>query len=40
MYKPLDLRRLGYVRRPDREKERPAPKVQLVVYTLDLLPAA
>ncbi|ABM08286.1 GNAT family N-acetyltransferase [Paenarthrobacter aurescens] len=33
-------RRLGYVRRPDREKERPAPKVQLVVYTLDLLPAA
>lgn len=29
-------RRLGYVRRPDREKERPAPKVQLVVYTLDL----
>ncbi|MFF1831851.1 GNAT family N-acetyltransferase [Paenarthrobacter sp. NPDC058040] len=29
-------RRLGYVRRPDREKPRPAPKVQLVVYTLDL----
>ncbi|VXB50118.1 Acetyltransferase, GNAT family protein [Arthrobacter sp. 9V] len=33
-------RRLGYVRRPEREKERPAPKVQLVVYTLDLPPAA
>ncbi|BCW12096.1 hypothetical protein NtRootA4_31590 [Arthrobacter sp. NtRootA4] len=31
-------RRLGYVRRPEREKERPAPKVQLVVYTLDLPP--
>ncbi|MFK4637846.1 GNAT family N-acetyltransferase [Paenarthrobacter histidinolovorans] len=31
-------RRLGYVRRPEREKERPAPKVQLVVYTLDLTP--
>ncbi|WP_311213620.1 MULTISPECIES: GNAT family N-acetyltransferase [unclassified Arthrobacter] len=29
-------RRLGYVRRPERENERPAPKVQLVVYTLDL----
>jgi ribosomal protein S18 acetylase RimI-like enzyme len=29
-------RRLGYVRRPEREKPRPAPKVQLVVYTLDL----
>ncbi len=29
-------RRLGYVRRLEREKERPAPKVQLVVYTLDL----
>ncbi len=33
-------RRLGYVRRPEREKERPAPKVQLVVYTLDVPPAA
>lgn len=33
-------RRLGYVRRPVREKERPAPKVQLVVYTLDVPPAA
>ncbi|SEJ41381.1 Ribosomal protein S18 acetylase RimI [Arthrobacter sp. yr096] len=33
-------RRLGYVRRPEREKERPAPKVQLVVYTLDLPSAA
>ncbi|BCW64490.1 GNAT family N-acetyltransferase [Arthrobacter sp. StoSoilB22] len=29
-------RRLGYVRRLEREKERPAPKVQLVVYTLEL----
>lgn len=29
-------RRLGYVRRPEREKPRPAPKVQLVVYTLGL----
>lgn len=29
-------RRLGYARRPEREKPRPAPKVQLVVYTLDL----
>ena len=29
-------RRLGYIRRPEREKPRPAPKVQLVVYTLDL----
>lgn len=26
----------GFVRRPEREKPRPAPKVQLVVYTLDL----
>ncbi|MFE4194689.1 GNAT family N-acetyltransferase [Paenarthrobacter sp. NPDC056912] len=33
-------RRLGYVRRPEREKERPEPKVQLVVYTLDLPSAA
>jgi len=24
------------VRRPDREKPRPAPKVQLAVFTLDL----
>ncbi|MCR1161727.1 GNAT family N-acetyltransferase [Paenarthrobacter sp. UW852] len=32
-------RRLGYIRRPEREKERPAPKVQLVVYTLELPPA-
>ncbi|MFJ4029725.1 GNAT family N-acetyltransferase [Paenarthrobacter sp. NPDC089989] len=29
-------RQLGYVRRPEREKPRPAPKVQLVVYTLEL----
>lgn len=28
--------RYGYVRRPDREKPRPAPKVQLAVFTLDL----
>ncbi|WP_159705877.1 GNAT family N-acetyltransferase [Arthrobacter sp. 18067] len=33
-------RRLGYIRRPERENERPAPKVQLVVYTLDLPSAA
>lgn len=31
-------RQLGYVRRPERERSRPAPKVQLVVYTLDLAP--
>jgi ribosomal protein S18 acetylase RimI-like enzyme len=29
-------RRFGFVRRPERERPRPAPKVQLVVYTLDL----
>ncbi len=29
-------RRFGFVRRPEREKPRPAPLVQLVVYTLDL----
>lgn len=29
-------RQFGFIRRPDREKPRPAPKVQLVVYTLDL----
>jgi ribosomal protein S18 acetylase RimI-like enzyme len=28
--------RFGFVRRPERERPRPAPKVQLVVYTLDL----
>ncbi len=29
-------RRFGFVRRPEREKPRPAPSVQLAVYTLDL----
>jgi hypothetical protein len=29
-------RRFGFVRRPEREKPRPLPQVQLVVYTLDL----
>ena len=29
-------RRFGFVRRSERERPRPAPKVQLVVYTLDL----
>lgn len=29
-------RQLGYIRRPERERPRPAPKVQLVVYTLEL----
>jgi ribosomal protein S18 acetylase RimI-like enzyme len=29
-------RRFGFVRRPEREKPRPAPLVQLVVFTLDL----
>jgi ribosomal protein S18 acetylase RimI-like enzyme len=29
-------RRFGFVRRPEREKPRPAPLVQLAVYTLDL----
>ncbi len=33
-------RRFGFVRRPERERKRPAPKVQLVVYTLDLPLAA
>lgn len=28
-------RRFGFIRRPEREKPRPAPKVQLAVYTLD-----
>lgn len=28
--------RFGFVRRPERESPRPAPKVQLAVYTLDL----
>ncbi|MBT2248757.1 GNAT family N-acetyltransferase [Arthrobacter sp. BHU FT2] len=32
--------RFGYVRRPDREKPRPAPKVQLAVFTLDLASGA
>jgi ribosomal protein S18 acetylase RimI-like enzyme len=30
-------RRFGFIRRPEREKPRPAPKVQLVVYTFDLI---
>lgn len=29
-------RRFGFVRWPERERPLPAPKVQLVVYTLDL----
>ena len=29
-------RRFGFVRRPEREKPRPLPQVQLVVYTLEL----
>jgi hypothetical protein len=29
-------RRFGFVRRPEREKPRPAPLVELVVFTLDL----
>jgi ribosomal protein S18 acetylase RimI-like enzyme len=29
-------RRFGFVQRSERERPRPAPKVQLVVYTLDL----
>ncbi|MDP9997991.1 hypothetical protein [Pseudarthrobacter sulfonivorans] len=29
-------RRFGFVRRPDRERPRPAPSVQLAVYTLEL----
>ncbi|WP_285249515.1 GNAT family N-acetyltransferase [Pseudarthrobacter sp. fls2-241-R2A-168] len=32
----LLYRRFGFVRRPEREKPRPAPHVQLVIYTLNL----
>ncbi|WP_461173409.1 GNAT family N-acetyltransferase [Arthrobacter sp. Z1-9] len=32
----LLYRRFGFVRRPEREKPRPAPLVQLLVYTLTL----